>query len=170
MFLLPVVLGAGVGLGYARGGRLARLADLPLRAPLVLVAGLGAQAVAGVAPGLWRPALVGLSYGVIGAWLLLGGLGAHRRLRLPAGLVLAGWALNAAAVLPNGGMPVPAGAPGPTGPGLLGKHIATGPSTALPWFGDVLAAPPLGAVVSAGDLVLFAGLVLLVSRVMRGRA
>lgn len=86
------------------------------------------------------------------------------------GLLAAGWLLNLAAIVPNGGMPVSLHAAREIGApahidvteGNLYKHVPASGETALPWLGDVVPVRALGSVISVGDVVMFLGLVLAV--------
>lgn len=165
MALLAVSLFPGILAGWAVGGRLGRLAELELRAPAVIFAALALQLGLGLLPaGARAPALAG-SCVLVGVWLLLNVRGRPPVLGLAVGLLAAGWLLNVAVMLPNGGMPVSGaalariGAPPQTdvSDGHLYKHVPADAETVLPWLADVVPLAPLSAVVSAGDLVLAAG-------------
>ncbi|MBX6350590.1 MAG: DUF5317 domain-containing protein [Clostridia bacterium] len=179
IFLLAVPLGVVAGL--ARGGRVARIGEMRLRlAWLVLVTFLaraflreagraGLLEVAPIAPALHAGSYAALLVVVLAnlrlAWVGLAGVG-----------VLA----NLAVVAANGGrMPVrlsPSGAPGPEwalgSPGDY-MHAAMTDATRLPWLGDWIYVhlPPLPAEsYSPGDLVLAAGVFLVLQAAVRGRA
>ena len=97
--------------------------------------------------------------------------------RLPAlWLVMAGLVLNILVIGVNGGMPVSASAletAGARAEGLLdagAKHHLMGPDDRLTPLGDVIGIPPpIGAVISIGDVLLYAGVAILVVAVMLGR-
>ncbi len=168
MLLFPIAVATGVALGYLRGGRLRHLSDLDLRASLVLVAALGLQLGAGLAPEGWRFPITVCSYAAVAAWLVVNAWGRTRQLRVALGLLAAGWLLNLAAIVPNGGMPVSLHAAREVGAhahidvteGNLYKHVPASGETALPWLGDVVPVSALGSVISVGDVVMFLGLVL----------
>jgi hypothetical protein len=94
-------------------------------------------------------------------------------------LVLVGLALNLTVVSMNGGMPVTKSALVASGQGRFlsklvhgkgAKHHLAGPDDVLLPLADVIPIPrPISQVVSAGDLVVYAGVVLLVVATMRGR-
>jgi hypothetical protein len=150
------------------GGKLTRLGDLRLRMPGLAVAAIAVQMlIVTVAPGdalagLHAPLHV-LSYG------LLGGFGWANRRVAGVPVVLAGGALNAIAILANGGVM-------PTDPAVAdaaASHAAPGEfinSTAvddarLAFLGDVLATPgslPLQNVYSVGDVIIVLGLLVVV--------
>ncbi|MDP9071400.1 MAG: DUF5317 domain-containing protein [Actinomycetota bacterium] len=174
MLIFPIALGTGVALGYLRGGRLRHLSRLNLRAPALVAAALALQLGAGRSPDRWRFTVILCSYAVVAAWLVVNAAGRPAPLRVAAGLLAAGWVLNLAAIATNGGMPVSLHAARQVGasPGLdvseghLYKHVPAGRDTTLSWLGDVIPIRPLGSVVSAGDVVMFAGIVLVVAAAM----
>lgn len=173
MLLVLVTVAAAVLVGRLAGGRLAGLAHLPLRGGRLAVAAAAVQVVgwagAGLVPALWGVGLI-LSAGLLLAFTA-------RNLGVPGvALVAAGVVANALAVAANRAMPVSAYAaaragvdlatlPGPGDP----RHVVAGPGTALPWLGDAVpvALPWLPQVASVGDLLLAAGLALLVVSAMR---
>jgi hypothetical protein len=178
MLLFLPSLAAGVLVGLAAGGRLSRLADVRIRAPWLLWLALGAQVLLGAGPLAGAPRPVGVaivlgSYAAIGAWLLLNALRSATALRRALIAVALGWALNLAPIAANGGMPVSASAMEASGfdadvdvsEGRLGKHVPL-EDAALAGLGDVIPVPALGAVLSAGDLVLGAGLAAAVAAAM----
>jgi hypothetical protein len=91
---------------------------------------------------------------------------------------MAGLVLNILVIAVNGGMPVSANAletAGARAEDLLGagtaKHHLMGPTDALTPLGDVIGIPPpVGAVISIGDVLLYAGVAVLVVMVMLGRS
>jgi hypothetical protein len=140
----------------------------------VALAGLALQA-SPLPGGVGRPVgsavLVG-SYGLLIAF-------AWVNRRLPAlWLVMAGVVLNILVIAVNGGMPVSANAletAGARAEELLGagtaKHHLMGPGDTLTPLGDVIGIPPpVGAVISIGDVSLYAGVAVLVVMVMLGRS
>jgi Family of unknown function (DUF5317) len=141
------------------GGRLGRLADLRLRLPGLAVAGIALQfLVVTIAPsglaGLHEPIHV-LSYALLGAF----GWANRRVTGMP--IVLAGGALNALAILANGGvMPADPAVALDAAPGEFANAAADGDAR-LAFLGDVLATPdslPLHNVYSVGDVVIVLGL------------
>lgn len=155
-----------------RGGRLAALAELRLRAVSALVAAALLQAVVALAPVDAPAALLRglhlLSYACAAVAVV-----ANRR--IPGALVIAsGGAANLAAIAANGGV-MPA-APGalqraglaPLGEGFSNSAAVTDARLAL--LGDVFAIPagwPLSNVFSVGDVLLVVGAVVLIHRVCR---
>ncbi len=179
-----VLLVAGLALlaGRLCGGRLGRLATMPLRGPWLVPAAAAVQLGAALAIGLgglpprpvYRAALV-LAAGPAAVFLL-------RNRRLPGvGLLAAGLLLNAVVVLANGAMPVSAYAAARAGVpaaaveairvGADPRHESAGARTRLRLLGDVVPVPtPLRReVLSPGDCVAAAGLALLIVTGMRRR-
>lgn len=181
--MFVVTLAMAMLVGWARGGRLGRLAAMPLRWVLVLPVPFAIRAMllhprAGDFDWLvrWAPWLQATAYGLLVLLAL-----ANRHLPGSAALV-AGTAANAVVILANGGrMPVAETA----------IHIAAGNETTmalarlraghslthqlldeetrLPWLADVIPLPrpfPFPSVASAGDLLIAAALFWLVVRSM----
>ena len=91
---------------------------------------------------------------------------------------MAGLVLNILVIGVNGGMPVStsaletagAGAEGLIGAGTA-KHHLMGPGDTLTALADVIGIPPpVGAVISIGDVLLYAGVAALVVMIMLGRS
>lgn len=157
------------------GGRLAALAELRIRATWTIVLALGVQVVVvSVAPGGSHAFHAGVhlaSYVLAAAFVW-----ANRR--VPGMLLVAlGGALNLAAISANGGV-MPAW---PTALRIAGLRPTGGYENSaavahprLQALGDVIPVPgpwPIGNVLSVGDLILFAGTLLLLHRTCRpGRA
>lgn len=109
--------------------------------------------------------------------LLLAFLWVNRRLpAVPVALV--GLALNLLVIAPNGGMPVSASAVRAAGGtvtevpanGTAGKHHLMSDQDVLRPLGDVIPGPPpLGVVLSVGDVLLYAGVGIFVVMIMLGR-
>lgn len=177
MSLLVAALVPGLLAGWVVGGRLSRLADLGLRAPLVIFAAVGLQLGLGLAPAGWRPAGLAASSALVGAWLVLNLRQRPPVLRIAVGLLAVGWLLNLAVMVPNRGMPVSDAALARIGAppeldvadGNLYKHVPADSGTAVPWLADVVPLAPLGAVVSVGDLVMAVGGFLLLAGGMARR-
>jgi Family of unknown function (DUF5317) len=161
--LMLVVIGLCLLSVRLAGGQLSRLADLQLRLPGLAVAGIAVQflivtAAPGGLAGLHELLHV-LSYALLGAfgWV-------NRRITgLP--IVLAGGALNALAILANGGvMPtdpsVADAAASHAEPGEFINSAADGDAR-LAFLGDIIATPdalPLQNVYSVGDVIIVLGL------------
>lgn len=178
MILFLSVIALSVLVGLVLGGHVRRFEDLRLRWWGLVVAGLGLQFVplpsgrAGSDLAV-RIFVLGCSYGLLLVFASL-------NVRLPGmSLVLVGLAMNAAVILPNGGMPVAREAIARSGQedmlqllideGAAKHHLMTDDDVLTP-LADVIAIPePVGQIVSLGDLFLYAGVAWLLVAVMRGR-
>jgi hypothetical protein len=149
------------------GGSLACLAELRLRLPSLALAAIAVQVlIVSVAPA----GLAGLHEILhVASYVLLGAFGWVNRRVTGVPVVLAGGALNALAILANGGV-MPAD---PDVAALAANHAAPGEfinsvadaDARLGFLGDVLATPaslPLHNVYSPGDVVIVLGLLVLV--------
>ena len=170
MSLVVTVLLVALVVGRLSGGSLGGLGRLQLRAPALVVAALVSQLTGAVVGGPVHLAGLALSSGLAVAFLL------HNRGLAGAGLVAAGLLANAVVIGANGAMPVSleaaerAGAPveqllAGTDP----RHELETGATRLPWLADVVAVrlPVRPEVVSAGDVLIAAGLAQLVVVAMR---
>jgi len=173
VMLVLIVIGLAVCVGFIAGGSLRHFEHLEVRWWGAALAGLALQGIAlssSIGPPAGPVLLVG-SYGLLIAF-------AWVNRRLPAlWLVMTGLVLNILVIGVNGGMPVSASAleaAGARADGLLGagalKHHLMGPGDTLTPLGDVIGIPPpIGAVISIGDVLLYAGIAILVVAVMLGR-
>ncbi len=174
MMLVLIVIGLAVCVGFIAGGSLRPFDRLKVHWWAVALSGLALQGIS-LSAGIDRQAgsavLVG-SYGLLFAF-------AWVNRRLPAlWLVMAGLVLNILVIGANGGMPVGASAletAGARAEGLIGastaKHHLMGPDDTLTALGDVIGIPPpVGAVISIGDVLLYAGVAVLVVMIMLGRS
>lgn len=144
-----------------------------IRLPALPFLALALQYAAGLEPldgGRFAHPAVLVSHAVIAAWLTVNVVGQAGWRRLGAGLALAGWLLNLAVMLPNGGMPVstPAmaeagGVVGDVTDGHLSKHVPLDDDTVLPQLADIHPLPALRLVYSAGDVLLLAGLLVVLA-------
>ncbi len=181
IFLYSLAL--GVLLGYALRGRLSGLTALQLRGLWLVLVSLAIQllifplfASEPIVP-YGTAVLHGISYGLVVLWLIL-----NLRIR-PLLAIGAGAVLNLAVVLANGGF-IPASAGALRGSGLHGvaEIVARGQTygnlvlmdstTRLNFLGDVIPLPswlPFAAAISAGDVLIMAGIVWLVAAGMRSR-
>jgi hypothetical protein len=179
MILFVAVVAFAFALGFALRGSLRGFERVSLRAWTLAAAGLGLQFAplptgAAGADRLVRIAVLGASYALLVAFAVL-----NRRMRgIP--LVLIGLLLNAAVILPNGGMPVSEAAIRASGQqdmlelfvrqGATKHHLMTEDDVLRP-LGDVIGVPsPIRQVVSVGDVLVYTGIVWFVVAVMRGRA
>jgi hypothetical protein len=171
-----VSIALAVAASYARGGRLHRIADAPLRWSWLLFLGVVLQVVVdlGAARGFlpdagWSSYLLLLtSQLVVLGWVVA-------NWHLPGmRLVTIGLALNALVISANGAMPVDPdairalGIDGATVP--PGKHTLLDDQTRLPWLADIWPLPPLRSIISVGDVVLAAGLIPLTHALMSSRS
>jgi hypothetical protein len=178
--LTVLVLAGAVGVAMFAGGRWSRLAHLPVSGRSLVAAAVLAQvggAVVGVA-GFADPRrsyVVGLAVSAVCALAFCA-----RNLRLAGvALVTGGLALNALAVGLNGAMPVSIVAAyrarvpiGDIADGSDPRHDIAGTGTQVRWLGDVIPVPLpwRPEVVSAGDVLVTAGLGELVVAGMMGSA
>jgi hypothetical protein len=166
--LMLVVIGLCLLSVPLAGGRLTRLGELRLRLPGLAVAGIAVQVlIVSVAPGA---ALAGLHAPLhVLSYALLGAFGWANRRVAGVPIVLGGGALNALAILANGGvMPadpaVAAAAANHAAPGEFINSAAVDDAR-LAFLGDVLATPgslPLQNVYSVGDVIVVLGLLVVV--------
>ena len=170
MSLVLVVLAVALAVGWARGGSLDRLGDMPLRSRRLVVAALLAQLLGTVVGGPFYPVGLALLAGLVVAFL------ARNRGIRGTGLVAAGLLAGALVVGVNGAMPVSADAAARAGvpiesidAGLDSRHVVSGASTRLPLLGDVVPVllPLRPEVVSPGDVLVASGLAQLVVVGMR---
>jgi len=167
-----IVLALAILAGFIAGGSLRPFEHLEVRWWGVALAGLTLQGVSlagDIGPAVWALLVGSYALLLLFAW-------ANRR--LPAlWFVMAGLVLNILVIGVNNGMPVSASAletAGASAEGLLGpgtaKHHLMGPDDRLTPLGDVIGIPPpIGAVISIGDVLLYAGVAILVVAVMLGR-
>jgi hypothetical protein len=168
LFAVPVV--AGVGIGYAAGGRLANLAATRFRALWLLWAIAVAQ-FADLIPAARTYVLVG-TFAVAVCWLVVNALSWPLTLRCGALAVAAGGLLNAAAIAANGRMPYSRWAAAAAGIGAgrqTARNVAAAHAARLLALGDVLPVPPLRAVFSVGDVLICCGIATIVIAGMRAR-
>jgi len=174
VLLVLIVIGLAVCVGFAAGGSLRHFERFRVHWWGVALAGLALQGIP-LTSGVSRP--IG-TVALLGSYLLLGSFAWVNR-RLPAvWLVMVGLALNFVVIGVNNGMPVSvralevagASAEGLAGGGTL-KHHVMGRADTLTPLGDVIGIPPpIGVVISIGDVILYAGVAILVVVVMLGRS
>jgi hypothetical protein len=178
MALVGVVVVAALLLGRLLGGRPARLARVPLVGWALTIgaaaARLGGSAIAR-STGSAAPYVAG---SVIATLLVVTFLVRNRTLHgIP--LVALGLGLNALVVGLNGAMPVRARAAVEAGVGLHNiaagldpRHVVSGPDTVLAALGDRIPVPlpVLPEVLSVGDVLIAAGIGLLVVMAMTSGA
>lgn len=144
-----------------------------IRLPALPFAALALQYAAGFEPldgGRLEQPVVLVSHAVVAVWLIVNLVNQAGWRRVGIGLALAGWLLNLAVMLPNGGMPVSRTAMADAGrvvtdvtDGHLSKHVPLDGDTVLPQLGDIHPLPALRLVYSAGDVLLLAGLLVILA-------
>lgn len=160
ILVLPVAVGVLVGL-LSSGGRLGRILDIRIRSPWMLWGAAALQLVQSLTGA--QPLLVAVYLLVLG-WLAVNLRFGSRTERVGYGCVLAGLSSNGVAVGLNGRMPYdPAAARqvGFVGTGVTPKSFPADVATRLSMLGDIVPIKPLGAVISVGDIAIFAGVALL---------
>jgi hypothetical protein len=173
VLLAFVLLLAGVVVGVLRGGSLENINRVRFRLPWLVLLGLalqmGAETAAvrfpGIHPAVAGPIALAISYALLATFVAL-------NVRFPGALLIGlGLFLNVSVILANGGMPVSHWAATVSGwhatPNVLHsvKHKWMDRGTRLGFLGDIIPVPPLG-IVSVGDVVLGAGVFLLVNHLM----
>jgi hypothetical protein len=164
--LVLLALAGGVMVGFARGGGLAGIFQLPLRRHRLLLTALGLYVLGVLGGWAWEPLLSILA---ALAWLTIALYAWVNRRVHGAALVAAGLAANGLVLLLNGAVPVSHSAATDAGvdPAAVvdtAGHEASGPDTLLPWLGKTVpvAFPPHPEVVSPGDVAVAAGLAVMV--------
>jgi hypothetical protein len=174
VILILILIGLAILAGFLAGGSLTPFQRLQVHWWGAALAGLALQSIP-FTSGLGRtlgsaPLLTSYALLLAFAWV---------NRRLPAlWLVIAGLAMNLAVIGANGGMPVSSGAlevAGARPEGLVGdgalKHHLMGPDDVLTPLADVIGIPPpIGAILSIGDVLLYGGVAALVVSVMLGRS
>ncbi len=174
---LGITLVAAVAAGFAFGGRIGRLADLRFAMLPMLYGALGLGLLplfVNMSTGTNR-VLTGIANLLVLIFLAVN-LSRHGGLvRWGLVVLLAGWLLNAVVIAANKGMPLSEWAyaqsgqtdPITEGEGGFFKIVVADVRTNLPFLGDVIPIKPLRQVLSAGDLLLMAGIGLTVIGGMR---
>lgn len=175
---MVIVVVVAVTAGYLAGGRLGRLADLRFRGSWLLLLGIG-FAAQGSGGGGRAATVATVAAGLLLLAFLIANVAAQRGgVRAAFAVMAAGWLLNLTVITANGAMPTPARVlAGPEwwpnvwlAPHLVG-HAPIDSTTRLVWLADSieLRLPHVLMPVSAGDLLLFAGVIALVVTAMRRR-
>jgi hypothetical protein len=163
VFLLPS-LGLGIVLAWVLGGRPSRLLDVPFRLAWVVFVALAAQLLLFLRLGIEYPPLV-VDAVHLASYALLGAFAAANLRLLPLVPAFVGMALNAIAIVANGGrMPVSPRAI--EAAGLIDDvdaRLNVSSDGHRFWFlGDVFAIPPglpLANVFSIGDVLIGIGMI-----------
>jgi hypothetical protein len=166
--LATLILVLALAAGRVLGGRVADLGQLRVRDGGWLVAALTVQVVGSLVANAQRPAYAA---GLVVSALLAARFAARNRHLAGIPLACLGLLLNALVVAANGSMPVSAHAAARAGVPVEQlalpadpRHEAMGPGTRLPLLGGVIPVPlpPRREVASFGDVLLAAGIGLLV--------
>jgi hypothetical protein len=171
---MPLVLGTllvAATVGLLTGGRWSQLAELEIAWIPLAIAGLAMQWFA-PSHGILPVILLLVSFAALIAF-------AVRNLALPGfRLILLGILLNFLVIAANGGMPVSRSALVASGQvdtlealvhdGGAKHHVATGDDLLVP-LADVIPVSPIHNVVSAGDILTYAGVAWLVFATLRTR-
>lgn len=165
--LVAFTVAAGVVVGCLRGGRLRNLGEIRLRRPALIGVAVASQlALAMVGPNSAARLLLLVA---VNAALLA--FTWTNRLLPGTGLLLMGFALNAAVITANSGMPVSPSALQAIGeqPATLaqGRHRLLEAGDRFVMLGDVLPVPALRSIYSVGDVAVAAGAGTLVANLMR---
>ena len=175
MIGLPIALLIGIGVGLARGGSFATLSRTQLRGVPLVFAGVFLQIGSTIAE---RADVAWLPFGLVLASFSFTFAFAALNWRLPGMTLIAlGALMNFVVISANGGMPVSLtaleraglGNPFANGGVTKGAHHALGPDTRLDFLADVIPIRVTANVVSMGDIVIWAGLLVLVQQLMVGR-
>ena len=175
MLLISGLILFAVSVGYVLGGRLRRFEDLRIHRWGLALMGLGLTGVPAVAIGSVPASVVGPVVMALAAAFLIAFLLANRWIP-GAAVMTVGLLLNLVVVVANGGMPVQASAVERAGGDPIAleqsanekHHLMT--DDVLWQLGDVIAIPPpIGAVLSIGDVLLYGGIVYSIVQIMRGR-
>lgn len=173
VLVLATVLGAAL-IGYARGGRLANLGHVELRHGWLVFASVLAQVVLAAVTAMDGPAATVSAPLLLASHAALLAFVVSNRLLPGMLLIFAGFAMNASVITANGAMPVARHAllavSGGTATTITpGKHRLLVDGDLLTPLADIFAIPVLRTVVSAGDIVLAAGVGILVVNLMAVR-
>jgi hypothetical protein len=174
MLAFGVVVVAGIAIGLARGGSLRNLTAARLQWSWLIILAVALQFAGQFIP----RSLSQVAYGLVVASYIVVFIFAGKNWRLPGMAFMAiGAAMNYTVILVNRGMPISAAAAARVGFAgakaerlvLRGKHFINASGHAhLSALGDVIPFFRQPSVLSVGDLVICAGLVLVVASLVRG--
>jgi hypothetical protein len=169
----------GVIVGWLLGGRLANLVTVRLRALWLLWLAAGVQAAQYDVPPLRTVVqdrlgipMLAIVFVVVAGWLAVNLRPAPLALRFARAVILVGAALNATVIAMNGRMPYSVAAARTAGlpdGSVTQKNAPADTNTRLAVLGDVIPVPPLGKIVSPGDLFIILGAAATVAAAMRRR-
>ena len=171
MILLVLVLVGAVACGWLAGGRVRHMADLEINAPWLVFFAFGLQASLGVVNLIGRSA-VGVAPAIMLVSLTALAVFLAWNRHLPGlWLIVAGFGMNAIVIAANGGMPVDPEAMRAVGGDDVriqpGTHRLLTGDDRFRLLADIIPLPVVRIVVSAGDIVLAAGVGMLVVAQMR---
>lgn len=167
-----IMLVSSLGLALLRGGSLDRLLELRLRWPALVVFAVVVQVGFVVWPPAWLTRPMATAIYLTTQLFVIAFLVANRRLQGVL-VVAAGMLLNMAVIASNGAMPVAERSARIAGAEFLTdhRHVEHGlhlrnevlnDQTVMPWFSDVIPIPGLAQVMSFGDVLIAAGISVLV--------
>jgi len=174
MLAFAVVIAVGLSIGLARGGSLKNLLAARLRWPALIITAVALQLI-----GLFIPrSLSIIAFGFVVTSYVVVFAFAALNWRLPGMAFIAiGAAMNYTVILVNRGMPISAAAAARVGYGgakaqelvIRGKHFINAAGHArLSVLGDVIPLWRQPTVASAGDLIIWSGLILVVASLVLG--
>jgi len=174
MVVMAVALLIGCMGGWATGGSLSHLATFRARAWPLLAQAVLLEAVLGLTSGPLRTVLAVGACLTVAGWCAIDSTQA-RRFPYGQGLIGLGIVLNATVMALNSGMPVSASALAAAGlsktmdvaRGHLYKHTAMTVHTRLRLLGDVVPLRLVRTVLSPGDLLMLAGILVVTWAAMR---
>lgn len=171
MALVLTTVAGALLVGYARGGRLANLAQVRLHRGWLVAVAVLTQALLTMVGALNGPVEVLTGPVLLASHLALLVFVWRNRLLPGMALIFAGFAMNAAVITANGAMPVGREAlfaiSGSATTAISpGKHRLLADGDSLVWLADIIPIPVLRTIVSAGDVVLGAGVAILVVNLM----
>ena len=174
MLAFGVVVVAGIAIGLARGGSLRNLTAARLQWSWLIILAVALQFAGQFIP----RSLSEVAYGLVVASYIVVFIFAGKNWRLPGmAFVAIGAAMNYMVILINRGMPISAAAAARVGFAgaraerlvLRGKHFINASGHAhLSALGDVIPLWRQPTIASAGDLIIWAGLILVVSSLVLG--
>lgn len=171
MALVLTTVAGALLVGYARGGRLANLARVRLHRGWLVAVAVLVQALLTVVSAVDGPVEALTGPVLLASHLALFVFVWRNRLLPGMALIFAGFAMNATVITANGAMPVSRDALFAVSGGATtvippGKHRLLADGDSLVWLADIIPIPALRTVVSAGDVVLGAGVAILVVNLM----
>ena len=174
MLAFAVVIVVGLAIGLARGGSLSNLKAARLRWPWLVIVAAALQLSGQFIP----RSLSIVAFGLVVASYIVVFAFAGKNWRLPGMAFIAiGAAMNYTVILLNRGMPISAAAAARVGFGgakaeqlvLRGKHfINSGGHARFSSLGDVIPLWRQPTIASAGDLIIWAGLILVITSLVLG--